>query len=91
MAPSTAKIRDSCQEVLDVWMDMILADMRVDAAEDLHHPGLRYTILLIRLERRPLNSSFEANCCSSLIECDFPALLSRMLRSWVGNDISEFV
>ena len=35
--------------VLGVWMDVILADMCVEAAEDLHRPGLWYRILLIFL------------------------------------------
>ena len=47
--PSTGKISDTCREVLGVWMDVMLADMRVEAAEDPHRPGLRYTILLIFL------------------------------------------
>ena len=62
-------------------MDVMLADMRVEAAEDLHRTGPRYTILLIflRLNRHPSNSSIVDNYCSSLIECDFS-------RAVVEND-----
>ena len=35
----------------DKRMDVMLADMHVELAEDLHRPGLRYTILLIILRR----------------------------------------
>ena len=40
-------VRDTCQEILGVWMDRTLADMRVEAAEDLHRSGSRYTNLII--------------------------------------------
>ena len=39
--------RDTCHDVQGVWMDIMLADMRVEATEDLHGPESRYTILLI--------------------------------------------
>ena len=38
----TGRIRDMHQEVLGVWMDVMLAYLCVEAAEDLHRPGLRY-------------------------------------------------
>ena len=65
--PWTGKIRDTCQEVLGVWMDRMLADMRVEEAEDLHRPGPRYTILPIFLcLSDPFKFKFVYNCCSSL-------------------------
>ena len=69
-------------------MDVTLADMCVEAAEDPHRPGLRYTKLLIIF----FSLEFVDNCCSSLIESDisFSAPLSRTLWPWVGNGISEF-
>ena len=71
--PWTGKIRDTCQKVQGVWIDRMLAEFRVDAAEDLHRPGPRYTILLIilHLKRHPLRSSFVDNYYSSLMECDY--------------------
>ena len=73
-------------------MDGMPADMGVEAAGDLHSPGSRYTFLPIVLR---LNDTLKiqvllitaAAVVSSVI---FSALLSRMLRSWVGNNISEF-
>ena len=32
---------------LGVWMDVMLADMRVEVAEDLHRPGPQLMILTI--------------------------------------------
>ena len=40
-------------------MDVMIADMFVEAAEELHRPGLRLEC-----------SSVVDNCCSNLIECD---------------------
>ena len=44
--PWIGRIRDTYQEVLNVWVERMLAGMDVEAAEDLHRPGPRYTILL---------------------------------------------
>ena len=70
-------------------MDVMMADMFVEATEELHRPGLRYTNLLIffRLEC----SSFVDNCCSNLIECDiFRSVGENAPVVGIGNGISEF-
>ena len=39
-------VRDTCHDVQGVWMGRTLADVRIDAAEDLHRPESRYTNLI---------------------------------------------
>ena len=39
-----------------------------------HRTSNFHLVALFAPERHPLNSKFVDNCCSSLIECDFPAI-----------------
>ena len=63
------KMKDTYQKGLGVWMNMILADTYIEAAEALDR-GTRFYSFFAS-ERHPLNSSVVDNgFISSLIECD---------------------
>ena len=45
------KIRCTRHEALGVWIDRMLVGMRIEAAEDIHRPGPRYTMILLNFLR----------------------------------------
>ena len=80
------KVRDTCKEGLGVWIDIMLADMRVEADD---------SSIALDCGTRSCSSFCVLSLFITVVVAIysgviFSALLSRTIRSWVGNDISEF-